>query len=48
MPADLPVLALIAVVAAAAAGAMLRRIGEREGASQAHRPGFVAALSDPL
>jgi hypothetical protein len=48
MPADLPVLALIAVVAAAVAGALLRRIGEREGASQAHRPGFVAGLVDLL
>ena len=46
MPADLPVLALIAVVAAAVAGAALRRIGEREGTSQAHRPGFVAGVVD--
>ena len=46
MPADLPVLALIAVVAAAVAGGVLRRIGEREGASQAHRSGFVAGLVD--
>jgi len=46
MPADLPVLALIAVVAAAVAGAVLRRIGEREGASHAHRSGFVAGVVD--
>jgi hypothetical protein len=48
MPADLPVLALIVVVAAAVAGSVVRRIGEREGVSQAHRTGFVAGLVDLL
>ncbi|HUP54108.1 MAG TPA: hypothetical protein VM408_01270, partial [Methylomirabilota bacterium] len=50
MPTDLPVLALIAVAATAVAVAVLRRTVEHEGggrtASQAHRPGLLAAAGD--
>lgn len=49
MPTDLPVLALIAVVAAAVALSVFRRTepaGDAERRSHAHRPGLLAAATD--
>src|ERR687898_347893 len=51
MPADLPVLVLIAVAATAVAAAVLRRVAERDDpdlhpGSHAHRPGAFASAAD--